>query len=276
MKKIIIAYIPVLHEGYRKFFEQHTDVAALYVFGDSLIKKHDYLAKEIRQIDPDLIKRAIESWSVFKKVEILEEKDLDSLDTEEIVMPDEDVCKSLAEENFKNKKINFDTIFLRWDKHNSMAEKPVEADQKISREKFDKEVIQKLKIEAEKSSDWWRRIGAAIVKNNELILVAHNEHLPSPHSPYAEGDPRNNFHKGIGIEYSTSIHAEARLIAEAAKKGIALEGLSMYVSTFPCPPCAKQIAFSGIKKLYYTGGYSILDQERILRSQGVEIIFVEP
>ncbi len=275
MKKIIIAYVPVLHEGYRKFFERQSGVRELYIFGDTLIKKYDYLAKEIRQLSPDLAKKAIESWGIFEKVEVLESEHLASLADAEIIMPDEDVCRSLAEESFPHAKVTFDNVFLRWDKHKTMEEKPVEADQTISREQFDKEVIQNLKGEAEKSSDWWRRIGCAVVKEGEVILSQHNEHLPSLHSPYADGDPRNTLHKGVGIELSTSIHAEARVIAEAAKKGIALEGASMYVSIFPCPPCAKQIAFSGIKKLYYGGGYQMLDQETILRSRGVEIIYVE-
>ena len=275
MKKIIIAYVPVLHNGYKKFFERHLDTEILYIFGDTLIKKYDYLAKEIRQLSPDLIKKAIESWNIFKKVEVVEEKDLTILEADEIIMPDEDICKSLAEENFSNKKVTYDSIFLRWDKHKSMEEKPVQADQKISREKFDREVMQKLKVEAEKSSDWWRRIGAAIIKDGEIILVAHNEHLPSPHSPYADGDPRNTLHKGIGTDIATAIHSEARLIAEAARKGISLEGTSLYVTVFPCSLCAKQIAFSGIKKIYYGGGYQMLDQETILRSKGVEIIYVE-
>lgn len=276
MKKIIIAYVPVLHEGYRKFFEKHKEADMLYIFGDTLVKKYDYLAKEIRQLSPELVKRALESWGIFKKVEVIEEKDLGTLlKVDEIIMPDEDVCQSLAEEHFSNKKITFDNVFLRWDKHRSMEERPVEADQKISREEFDREVIQNLKQEAEKSSDWWRRIASAIVKDGKILLSAHNEHLPSPHSPYVDGDPRNTLHKGVGIELSTSIHSEARLIAEAAEKGIALKGASMYASIFPCPPCAKQIAFSGIKKLYYGGGYQMLDQETILRSKGVEIIYVE-
>ncbi len=275
MKKIIIAYVPVLHEGYRKFFERQSDARELYIFGDTLIKKYDYLAKEIRELSPDLIKKSIESWSLFQKVEVLESEHLTSLADAEIIMPDEDVCRSLAEESFSQSKVTFDNIFLRWDKHKTMEERPVEADQTISREQFDKDIIQNLKGEAEKSSDWWRRIGCAVVKGGEVILSHHNEHLPSPHSPYADGDPRNTLHKGVGIELSTSIHAEARAIAEAAKKGIALEGASMYVSIFPCPPCAKQIAFSGIKKLYYGGGYQMLDQETILRSRGVEIIYVE-
>src|SRR3989339_468819 len=260
MKKVIIAYVPVLHQGYRKFFERHTDVDTLYIFGDSLIKKYDYLAKEIRQLSPNLVKRAIESWKMFKKIEILEEKGLKSLETIEIIMPDEDVCIDLATEFFGEKKVIFDDVFLRWDKHKSMEEKPVQADQKISRDEFDREVIQKLKKEAEKSSDWWRRVASAIVKDGEIILSAHNEHLPSPHSPYADGDPRNTLHKGIGTDIATAIHSEARLIAEAARKGLSLEGATLYVTIFPCSLCTKQIAFSGIKKIYYSGGYQMLDQ----------------
>ena len=49
----------------------------------------------------------------------------------------------------------------------------------------------------------------------------------------------------------------------------------MYVTVFPCPPCAKIVAFSGIRKLYYAGGYSVLGQENILKSRGVEIIYVD-
>lgn len=276
MKKIIIAYVPVLHEGYRKFFGRHAiDIETLYIFGDSLIRKYDYLAKEIRQLSPELIKKAIESWEIFKQVEVLEEKDLGSLKDFEIVMPDEDVCQSLAQEYFGKKKVIYDSVFLRWDKHKSMEERPVNADQTISKDEFDREVIQKLKIEAEKSSDWWRRVASAIVKDGEVLFSAYNEHLPSPHSPYADGDPRNTLHKGVGTDIATAIHSEAKLIAEAARKGVSLEGASIYVTIFPCSLCAKQIAFSGIKKIYYAGGYQLLDQETILRSRGVEIIYVE-
>jgi|SRR5581483_1660849 len=274
MKKAVIAYVPVLHEGYRRLFEKHTD-ATLYILGESLIKKYDYLAKEIRQLDPKLVKKAVESWKIFKKVGILEEEDVASLEAEEIIMPDEDVCKDLAEKYFKVKKVTFDPIFLRWDKHKSMEEKPVNADQKISRETFDREIIEKLKIEAEKSSDWWRRIASAIIKDKKIILTAHNEHLPSPHSPYADGDPRNIGHKGLGTDIATAIHSEAKLIAEAARKGISLEDASLYVTVFPCSLCAKQIAFSGIKKIYYAGGYQMLDQERILKGKGIELVYVE-
>lgn len=276
MEKIIIAYVPVLHDGYRKLFEKHED-AKLYILGTEIISEFTYLSKEIRQLDPELIKKAVQSWGIISDVEVLDNKKLLELSKKEaiFVMPEEDIMHDIALKYFEGKEIIFDSIFLRWDKHKSMEEKPVEADQKISREDFDREVIQKLNKEADKSSDWWRRVASAIVKNGEILLSAHNEHLPSPHSPYADGDPRNTLHKGVGTDIATAIHSEARLIAEAARKGLSLEGSSLYVTIFPCSLCAKQIAFSGIKKIYYGGGYQMLDQETILRSKGIEIIFVE-
>ena len=185
------------------------------------------------------------------------------------------MTKELSEKYLKKASVFYDPIFLRWDKHKSMEQKPIEADQKISSEEFDKNAIRETLKASERASDWWRRVGAAIVKNKKIIIIAHNRHLPSPHSPYANGDPRNNFHKGVNIELSTAIHAEADLISQAAKKGIPLKGSSMYVSVFPCPPCAKLVARSGISKLYYGGGYGVLDGEDILKASGVEIIYVD-
>jgi dCMP deaminase len=130
-------------------------------------------------------------------------------------------------------------------------------------------------MEAGKSSDWWRHVASAIVKDGKVLLVAHNHHIPSAQTPYIQGDPRSDFQKGVNLELSTAIHSEASLIAQAAEKGISLRGASVYVTTFPCPPCAKLIAYSGIKKVYYSSGYGVLDGESVLKVKGVEIIFVE-
>ena len=271
MKKIIIAYVPVLHEGYRKFFEKHADAEVCYIIGQSLIEEFDHLAKEIRALAPGEVKKAVESWDIFSKVEILESEKISdvALSAKKVVLPN--VLKRIWDRYFPKAQVILDPVFLRWDKHNTVTENPISPDVEISQKDFDKKMIALTVEEAEKSSDWWRRIGSVVVKDGKIILKTYNRHLPSEHTPYANGDPRNNFHKGVHLELGTSIHSEAGAIAEAAKKGISLEGAEIYVTTFPCPPCAKLIAYSGIKKLYYKIGYGVLDAEGILKQSGVEI-----
>lgn len=274
--RTFIAYVPVLHEGYRKFFEKYPGPKELFLFGNEIIDQYSWLAKEIRQLDPELMKGAIESFGIFERVSILDKESIKQIaSAPEVILPDEDVSRELASQYFPQTKVVFDQIFLRWDKHNSIAEKPIVPDEQISKDEFDRKMIKLLHEEGKKSSDIWRRIGAAIIKDGEVVLIRHNEHLPSEHSPFVNGDPRNNFHKGDHIETSTAIHAEAGLIAEAARKGIKLEGTKMYVTVFPCPPCAKLIAVSGINELYCEGGYGVLDGESVLKAKGVKIIYVE-
>ncbi len=277
VQKIIIAYVPVLHEGYRRFFENHKDAGYLYIFGPEMTAKFDYLRKEIRALDADLMRRAIRSLDFDFKVEILDEKKLRELTKgkETIVIPREDITEELIKTYFPKRKKIVDTIFLRWEKHLVSASRPVESDIKISSTDFDRKIIHQAKAEGDKSSCWWRRVGAIVMKDDKVILTSYNKHVPSEHLPYVNGDPRNCFKQGMGVEFSTSFHAEARLVAEAAKRGISLEGCDLYCTDFPCPPCAKLVAYSGIKKLYYHRGYGALDGQDVLKSQGVEIIWVE-
>lgn len=274
---IIVAYVPVLHEGYKRFFDKHPEATKLLLIGSEIIKDFKPLVKDLRALEASLIRDSLLAWKRFETIEVIGAKDLEKLDSPKtsIVMPDEDVMREIKDKYLPKASVTFDSIFLRWDKHKSTEGKPVEADQTVSVKDLDVKMIATLKKEAGKSGDWWRHVAAAIVKNGEIISQTHNKHVPSEQMPYVDGDPRSDFHKGVNLELSTSFHAEASLVTEAARKGISLEGAEMYATTFPCPPCAKMIAYSGIKKLYYADGYGVLDADRILKSQGVEIVFVE-
>ena len=54
-----------------------------------------------------------------------------------------------------------------------------------------------------------------------------------------------------------------------------MEGCDLYVTTFPCPPCAHISAFTGIKHLFYMDGYSLVAGAEVLQAKDVEIIRVE-
>lgn len=275
--KTLVAYVPVLHEGYRRFFEKHAGPKELYIFGPDITAQFPVLGKEIRELEPGLMQKAVQSLDIFQEVRVLDEQKAHELDApgKQIILPDEDVSRELAQKYFPKANLTFDPIFLRWDKHNSVKERPVSGVLSITSEDLHRKFIQLAEMEAGKSSDIWRHVGAVLVKDGTPVLTAHNAHLPSPHTPYVNGDPRNNFHKGDHIEISTGFHAEASLIAEAARRGIPLEGADLYVTVFPCPPCAKLIAYSGVKNLYCGGGYGVLDGEDILKGRGVAIIYVD-
>ena len=57
------------------------------------------------------------------------------------------------------------------------------------------------------------------------------------------------------LEFGRIIHAEMSAISDAARKGIAIRGATLYVTTFPCHLCAKHIIASGIKRLVYLEPY---------------------
>jgi cytidine deaminase len=57
------------------------------------------------------------------------------------------------------------------------------------------------------------------------------------------------------IEFQRSVHAEAAAIVGAARRGIAVDGSTMYCTTYPCHLCAKEIVCAGITRVYYIEPY---------------------
>ena len=57
------------------------------------------------------------------------------------------------------------------------------------------------------------------------------------------------------IEFGRIVHAEMSALSDAARKGVAVEGATLYCTTFPCHLCAKLIVASGIKKVIYLEPY---------------------
>ncbi len=191
-----------------------------------------------------------------------------------LTLPAEDVSYALVERFFPRCEVRYDTVFLRWDKTRTaalrVAQAPPAEPQDSNSELAELELA--ALAAAEQSIDWWRQVGVALRLPDGTIRVAGNEHHPHPLSAYAAGDPRSNFYKGVALELSSAEHAEARLIAGAARAGVATEGAVMYVTDFPCPPCAKLIAGAGIRRLYFRSGYAVLDGEDVLREAGVEVL----
>lgn len=270
----LVLFVPALHKGYLDLFEQYSDI---YLLDDSILKtipRFKYIERDLRRFDVGVLQKILQGFYSDKKVAIASADTIRNV-TDAIEMPSDEISEEVAEKFFKGKTIKFVPIFLRWNKKITQKESEPHPDRIVSTDEFDRELMIKASALTNKSSDWWRQIGAVIVKDGNVVIEAYNKRLPSEYTQDAYGDPRSNFDAGEHIELASTIHAESFAIAQAAKKGLALDGASLYVTTYPCPVCAKSIVMSGVKKLYYRDGYSLFDAEKILKAFDVEIVRVE-
>jgi dCMP deaminase len=279
MSEALLAYVPVLHEGYRRFLAEHgggPDGRPLYLIGPELHADSRPLAKDIRALPAEAAARAIVGWGLCSRVEVLDAAGAEALAGEQraLIAPAEDISYAVVERWFGRCDVRYDTVFLRWDKTRSVALLRPAAPPAPEDDEQLAELVAAAVERAGTSVDWWRQVGASIRFADGALAAAANEHLPHPLAPYAAGDPRANFHKGVALEISTAQHAEARLIAGAAREGRATDGAIMYVTDFPCPPCAKLIAAAGVARVYFRSGYAVLDGEDVLRDAGVELLQV--
>ena len=275
-----VIYLPVLHQGYLDFFSrQCLKSDSLFILGNSVIRELTS-RPEIRALDPFTAAKVAYALNFFSHVAVLEKSDVRQLSSfNTIISACDAVSRGFVKKYAGSKRIIYDTAFLQWDKSNVLTDSDVKYD-RISDNPYDQMLMDSAFHEAKKSSCWWRQVGAVLVhgKNSDnqgMLFRAHNQHLPTEHEPYLNGDPRDFITAGEKSEYASSIHAEALIISLAAQKGISLSGSHLYVTVFPCPQCAKMVAFSGISKLFYANGHANLNGEAVLRDKGVEIIWVK-
>ena len=270
--------MPVLHEGYNSFFQENKDLDEVYLLDRQFLRNFDeleYIKKDIRALDVDQVKTALDALSYGFEVKIVKsEADFPELSEEKVVISNDDVGLFIRANLLKDlpkERIETSTVFLRWDKN--LAEKGVNRNEAVemTRGDFEQKIIKMAFDEADKSADWWRKVGSVLIKDEKVILTSFNRHLSQNDEHYRNGDPRCFYQSGEGIEMASSIHSETALIAEAARRGISLEGASLYVTTFPCPHCSRAIAHSGIKNVYFAKGYSALDGLDLMTSYGVKV-----
>ena len=272
----VVAYVPAPHAGYLKLFRAY-EGSVLYVLGEEFIKEFPSLVRHLPGTAPEEAQMMVKALGIFSNVRILTKSTLEEARQYRIIMPDEDVSRTLDERYFKGSEVIFDGRWrLRWDWGATMKAHRPEGEHSVSYEEFDREFIRAALKVAKRSPDWWRQIGAWLVDENwATLLVAINQHVPYEQSAYLMGDPRSNFEAGQYIELSNAAHAEAVLIATAANRGLSMSGCSLYVSTFPCPPCANLCSFTGIRRLYYADGYALVAGAETLRARDVQIIRVD-
>src|ERR1700728_2125101 len=164
MSDVVIAYIPVLHEGYRRFLDAHARGRPLFLIGPELYVDYRPLAKDIRSLDAELAAAAIAAWEICSEVSVLDERAAASLaeQSPSITLPDEDVSHQVVERFFTRCEVRYDTIFLRWDKSRSVRMLVPQAE-RVSDENLASgdeiaDIVAAAQAQAGTSVDWWRQV----------------------------------------------------------------------------------------------------------------------
>ncbi len=114
------------------------------------------------------------------------------------------------------------------------------------REKWDRRFMDVASLVALWSKDS-TRVGAVLVgPENEIRLTSFNG------PPKGVKDTPDRFERPAKYLYAS--HAEANLVAFAAREGIRTKDCTAYVTHPPCAACARTLIQAGVKRIVYGAG----------------------
>ena len=122
------------------------------------------------------------------------------------------------------------------------------------------------------------RSGCVIVRDRQLLVTGYvGSPMGLPHCDEVGHLMKKMIHENGDItEHCVrTVHAEQNAICQAARRGIALDGGTLYCKMTPCRVCAMLIINCGIKRVvcefkYHAGSES----EQMFADAGVELCFV--
>jgi dCMP deaminase len=121
------------------------------------------------------------------------------------------------------------------------------------------------------------RSGCVIVKEKQILVSGYvGSPVGLPHCDDVGHQMKKMLHEdgSISEHCVRTVHAEQNAICQAAKRGIALDGSTLYCRMTPCRVCAMLIINCGIKRVvcekkYHAGAES----EEMFAKAGVELVF---
>lgn len=123
------------------------------------------------------------------------------------------------------------------------------------------------------SGDSTTKVGALLLKNGTLLAAGANT-LARGVAPTADRLARP-------AKYAWMVHAELNAIADAARRGVAVEGATCAITLYPCATCAKALVQAGIRRIVTvepswgdpTWGHEFAVARDVLRESGVHVTF---
>ena len=128
-------------------------------------------------------------------------------------------------------------------------------------------LMEMARLLAKRSTCTRRQVGALAAIEGRVLATGYNG-VPSGQTHCID---RGYCITGKDGGCRDSVHAEANLVAFAAKHGIALRGATVYTTCAPCIDCAKLLINAGIAQVVYGEPYRDSRGLAFLESSGVVV-----
>ncbi|MBN1325830.1 hypothetical protein JW977_02515 [Candidatus Falkowbacteria bacterium] len=272
---IIIGTFAIIHRGYLEILDKYPQ-ADIFILSDELANQLYKLEIDLRKMPLEKVKSLLTSLN--RRIFTLDFNNIENIkNSNQIVLINDDVINELKNRYFNNHP----NLIIETGFYYHPAEKVARAQNNSinilkNYTEIDERYMKQAIILAAESGCFWRQIACLVVKDGKILYQSYNRMLPNNDECYKIGCIRDNLKPGEKTaELCSATHSEANCIAQAARDGVSLKGTSIYVTTFPCPMCAKLIATSGITKCYYNQGWANFDGERVMKAAGVQLIKID-
>lgn len=214
-----------------------------------------------------IVQRKSETDNVsFETFQQNEQREMDSKDENKQNIK---ACMQLSDFSFNN---DGDIEALR-----KQVEQVLDRIQNRIRPPWDEYFLEIVKTVAKRATCNRGRSGCVIVKNKQILVTGY---VGSPTGlPHCD-EVGHLFRKHIDEDGNISnhcvrtVHAEQNAICQAAKRGIALEGATLYCTMTPCRICAMMIINCGIKRVVCQNKYhSGQETEEMFAQAGIKLDF---
>ena len=140
-----------------------------------------------------------------------------------------------------------------------------------NRPSFDETYLEVVDVIAKRSTCLRKKVGAVITIDRRILSHGYNG-VPSGHEHCCDTGKCLKDVAGTE-EYKVCVHAEQNAICQSAKRGLALQGATVYVNADVCITCAKLMVSSGIVRCVVSRDHKgTADGVNLLRKCGVEVV----
>jgi len=119
------------------------------------------------------------------------------------------------------------------------------------------------------------RASCVFVKDKQILVTGYvGSPVGFPHCDDVGHDLRKSFNEDgtISQHCVRTVHAEQNAICQAARRGVPIDGSTVYVNMTPCRICAMLLINCGVKRVYALRKYHAgSESEKMFKKAGIKL-----